>query len=214
MKKHLLLIIFFLPLFIFSQEESILNSDNGGNFELGIRSTTSVFGSTGNLGLGIGGQFRIRMSDRVNTEWFADFITENIDGLATRNDYHIGWSVMFYPINPIGKKITPYILAGHCFDYTKITTIENGFHNAEVASRFSSATQVGLGTHFYLSDKINISLSSQYMLHLGKDIHVEVHNENGHEELHIDSEDHSKSFSLEGHLLFTVSINYKIANLW
>ncbi len=218
MKKiKFLLIVFLSPLLLFSQENSSIvkanDSNLGGSFELGIRSTTSTFGSTGNLGYGIGGQFRIRMSNRVNTEWFSDFITEDIDGLAKRNDYHIGWSVMFYPINPIHKKITPYILAGHCFDYTKITTTLK-LQETETASKLSSATQIGLGTHFNLTDKFNISLSSQYMLHLGNDIHTEVHRENGHSELHIESDGHGETVSLEGHILYTISINYKIANLW
>ncbi|MGL4599812.1 MAG: hypothetical protein ACRCYO_19965, partial [Bacteroidia bacterium] len=39
------------------------------------------------------GQFRIRLTDRINTEWFADYISTNLNNLASRSDYHIGWSV-------------------------------------------------------------------------------------------------------------------------
>lgn len=210
MKYLLLLLLAGTTLTSFSQNEKKLN--NAGNFELGLRSTFSTFGSTGNLGKGIGGQFRIRMSDRVNTEWFADFITENIDDDAIRHDYHIGWSVIFYPLNTINKKVNPYILAGHCFDYTKIKPSDD-YYMTDV-SRLSAATQIGIGTHFNISERLNLSLSSQYMLHLGPDIHVEIHDENGIKELHIDKDGHEESFSLEGHILFTISINYKLANLW
>lgn len=210
MKYFILTFLLSFSSFLFSQKDS---QNYSGDFSLGLRSTMSTFGSTGNLGKGIGGQFRIRMSNKVNTEWFADFIVEDIEGIATRNDYHIGWSVMFYPFNTLNKKITPYILAGHCFDYTKITP------NAKIdimsqASRLSAATQVGIGTHFNLSNNFDISLSSQYMLHLGNDIHAEIHNENGVKELHIEQNGHGESFSLEGHILFTLSVNYKLANLW
>lgn len=210
MKVIPIILLLIIPLISFSQNDTSYNV--GGNFELGLRSTVSTFGSTGNLGKGIGGQFRIRMSNRVNTEWFADFITEDIDGAAKRNDYHIGWSVMFYPFNTIHKKVNPYVLAGHCFDYTKIKPSDD-FLMIDV-SRLSAATQIGLGTHFNFSKNFNLSLSSQYMLHLGPDVHVEIHNEDGIKELHIEKDGHSGSFSLEGHILFTISVNYKIANLW
>ncbi len=210
--KYLKFILFILPLSLMAQDETL---NKAGEFELGVRNTYSTFGSTGNSGLGFGGQFRIRLSNRINTEWFADYITENIDDLARRNDYHIGWSVMFYPLNPNDKKVLPYILAGHCFDYTKIIPSYNPLANesAEEVSRLSSATQVGLGTHFYITDEFNLSLSGQYMIHLGNDVHTEIHNEDGHREIHID-EPHDGSLSLEGHLLFTISLNYKIAKLW
>lgn len=209
--KYLLFIISLLSSpFLYCQDD--VNSKSG-EFELGTRSTISTFGSTGNIGNGFGGQFRIRLSNRINTEWFADFLSEDIDGLGKRNDYHIGWSVMFYPIDPIDKKITPYILAGHCFDYTKI--VPTGFNPAQSeASRLSSATQLGLGSHFHINEAFNLSISSQYMIHLGSELHTEVHNDDGYPVLHIDDDTHGESFSLEGHILFTISLNYKIANLW
>ncbi|MBL4668783.1 MAG: hypothetical protein HRT73_14105 [Flavobacteriales bacterium] len=206
--KHLnVLILLFLPFLLFSQEK---NTNKSGDFELGIRSTISTFSSSGNLGYGIGGQFRIRMSNRINTEWFADFITEDIEGLATRNDYHIGWSVMFYLGDPIEKKLSTYIIAGHCFDYTKISETKNSIDIIKPVSRLSSATQFGIGTHFNLSEKLNITLSSQYMIHLGEDIHIE-NTETG---FHVHDEGNNGTVSLEGHILFTLSVNYKIANLW
>jgi hypothetical protein len=202
-----------IPFFGFSQEKT---NSKGGEIELGVRNTLSTFGSTENTGYGFGGQFRIRISNKLNTEWFADFIAEDIDGIAKRNDYHIGWSVMFYPFNPENKKVTPYILAGHCFDYTKISAVQiqstENIHPE--ASRLSSATQVGIGTQFHLSEQFNLSVSSQYMVHLGQDLHTEVHYENGIKELHVEKEGHGESLSLEGHILFTISLNYKIADLW
>ena len=52
------------------------------------------------------------------------------------------------------------------------------------------------------------------MIHLGNDIHTEIYEHNGHKEIHIEQHDANESLSLEGHLLFTISLNYKIADLW
>ncbi|MCB0400562.1 MAG: hypothetical protein KDD41_00615 [Flavobacteriales bacterium] len=209
-RSWLLAVLF--PFQLLAQEGDLKKA---GEFELGMRNTISTFGSTGNTGFGFGGQFRIRLSNRINTEWFADYFTENIDGLANRSDYHIGWSVMFYPMDPVDKKVVPYILAGHCFDYTKIAPVYNPLTAAttQEVSRLSSATQAGLGAHIYLTEQFNLSLSGQYMIHLGNDIHTDIHEENGHREIHIE-EPEKGALSLEGHLLFTVSLNFKIGKLW
>jgi len=216
MKNYFLFGLLLVASGLFAQEDvsTIAVEKESGTFSLGVRNTFSTFGATENLGVGFGGQFRIRVSNRINTEWFTDFINEDIDGLATRNDYHIGWSVMIYPFKTKAK-LVPYVLAGHCFDYTKVRTTYNIYTSnpPQTVSRLSSATQVGLGTHINLSEIVDISLSSQYMMHLGSDVHAETHEHNGVKEIHIEKEGHS-GFSLEGHLLFTLSVNFKIAQLW
>jgi opacity protein-like surface antigen len=179
-----------------------------GKFSLGTRTTLSLFNGDdeGGTGIGIGGQFRVQLSNKINSEWFADFITSSIDNIASRNDYHIGWSLMYYP----GKKtdftnfLQPYILAGHCFDYTRIEEDNNA---SNFKNRLSMAMQAGAGTHFNLTPRFDFSLSAQYMLHLGKDIHAEV---SGNDVV-LTKTNSSKP---EGHMLVTLSINYKIANLW
>lgn len=214
--KRFIVILLLMPLFALAQDEipPNLSENPSGTFSLGVRNTFSTFGATENLGVGFGGQFRVQLSNRINTEWFADFINEDIDGLATRNDYHIGWSVMIYPFNT-QTKVVPYLLAGHCFDYTKVRSTFNTatISQPQTVSRLSSATQLGLGAHVHLSEIVDISLSSQYMVHLGSDVHTEIHEHNGIKELHISKEGHG-GFSLEGHLLFTLSVNFKIAQLW
>ncbi len=189
---------------------------SAGNFSLGLRSTASLFNSDGGFGSGAGGQFRLQLSDRVNTEWFADLITTNLSYAGRRTDAHIGWSVMFYLKNPqtaAQSILQPYVLAGHCFDYTKISAFSNPFENkaGETDERWSSAVQMGLGTHFNMSDRFDFSLSAQYMLHLGNDIHAHIEEGSGYPELEIEEHDGS---SIEGHLLVTLSVNYKIADLW
>lgn len=180
-----------------------------GQFSLGVRNTNSLFTDAGSPGTGFGGQFRIRMGKRVNTDWFADYITTDLQGLGFRRDGHIGWSVLFYMTkNPLqAKKLSPFILAGHCFDYTKVYALES----KESKDRWSSAVQMGLGTHYNVSERFDITLMAQYMNHLGSDLHSHIEEENGIK--HLEIEKHT-GIGLEGHMLVTLSLNYRLGNIW
>ncbi len=184
---------------------------------LGGRTTVSLFNDHKNemTGTGVGGQFRLRFSDAVNTDWFFDYITSDILNYAHRTDYHIGWSVLFYPINQLDyfrqdgefkPKFRPYILAGHCFDYSRI---ESKADATVYGERWSSAVQAGLGTHLELSPRFDISLTGQYMIHLGNHIETDYNFTTG-----MLSFNEHKGASLAGHVLVTLSLNYKIAKLW
>lgn len=198
------LLLVLLAMVVSANTQAQFGGKPGGIFSLGQRTTLSAFnsGHGERSALGIGGQFRIRLSDRVNTEWFADYLPATND-YTRRQDYHIGWSVMYYPLNTKGL-VMPYVLAGHCFDYTKHVDLSNRSNNID---RWSSAVQVGLGTHFNLTERLDISLSSQYMIHLGNEVHSHI------EEEVVTFEEH-KGGSLEGHLLFTLSFNYQLVDLW
>jgi hypothetical protein len=215
--SSLLALMLLFSSFSFSQVDVNKTKDfrttDGGTFSLGVRSTGSFFGVDGNAGYGAGGQFRLQLLRWLNTEWFADYITTNISDLGKREDFHIGWSVMFYPFRFKQKWFQPYLLAGHCFDYTKVTpfstaTVDNS-HNIE--SRWSAAAQLGLGTHFHIGNRFDIGFSAQYMFHLGKEIHADVVDNSGQRELHVET--HTGNI-LEGHLLVTLNFNVKIADLW
>ncbi len=174
-------------------------------FSLGARTTLSAFDHDGN-GLGTGGQFRIQVNNRVNTDWFADYITINMDDKVRSDYYHIGWSVLFYPFEGLHypKRFQPYILAGHCFDYNRKTAI---LDPSNTKDRWGSAVQAGLGTHLNLTERFDVSLTCQYMIHLTKEIEAEIDG-------NIVTISDQKSRHLEGHLLTTLSLNYKIFKLW
>ena len=205
MRKFIVVSIFFISSLVNAQDIQLKNNQ-GGLLSLGVRSTISAFNDskTNNFGKGIGGQFRLQLSERVNTDWFFDYLTSDIGSVAHRTDYHIGWSVLFYPYLKENQLIKPYIVAGHCFDYSYMA--ENSDKNNS-AKRWSSAVQAGIGTHINLSKRMDLSLTSQYMIHLGNHIHpvissnsIVFQNEGG--------------ISLEGHLLLTVGLNYKLIDLW
>ena len=220
MKLIFLFLMSFLALQVNAQEQRTFNP--AGMLSLGGRTTVSLFNDHKNemTGTGIGGQFRLRFSDAVNTDWFFDYITSDILNYAHRTDYHIGWSVLFYPINHLAyfhqpkdfkPKFRPYILAGHCFDYSKIEAKDgiSPLDGALYAERWSSAVQAGIGTHLELTPRFDISLTGQYMIHLGNHIETDFDFTSGTLSFH-----EHKGASLAGHLLVTVSLNYKIARIW
>lgn len=174
---------------------------------VGVRSAFSFFndGSWNDVGQGTGGQVRVQLSDRVNTDWYFDFLSGTIGKYGHRKDLHIGWSVLYYPLDPATTHhVKPFILAGHCFDNAQ------QFSNADAnirAERWSSAVQAGVGTHLLVGTRSDVSLVAQYMIHLGTDIHA-------HDESGVVSFEKEPGVSLEGHLLVHVSYNYTLFHAW
>ncbi len=216
--KKLLITALFLPFMATAQETETKDLESG-KFELGLRSTMSAFGDGGFVSTGVGGQFRLRFGSRLNSEWFADYITADLGGLGKRTDAHIGWSVMAYPFAYEVKKGAwlPYIMAGHCFDYTRIEQNSGSPGNQNLflpdPERWSSAIQMGAGLHFYPAQNFNISLAAQYMIHLGNDVEAQVIDDPfypGRDYLLIQEGD----LGLEGHLFISLSANVYIADLW
>lgn len=226
MKTKYLLLAIFLPMIGIAQsapsgsdkENTEKKKDNeSGKFQLGLRTVVSTFSDDEYSGLGLGGQFRLKFGDRLNTEWFADYITTNVADYATRTDYHIGWTVQYYAFNNEIKKgkFTPYIEAGHCFDFTNISLNPNDprcyYSPVMEMSRWSSAVHAGLGTSYNISDNFDVSLAAMYMMHLGKDLHTEVIK--GPTDIPT-AKLELGSAGIEGHLLITLSLNVYLGKLW
>lgn len=229
MQRLLILMVMMVPITVLADNDYLSNSIRKreyvdiqaipeyhpqGTIQVGMRTTLSAFSKDNAAGYGVGGQFRVWLWKKVNSEWFADYITTDLGGLGRRTDTHIGWSVMFYPFEGLlQSKFTPYFLAGHCFDYTKVTPYNTitELHTDEFQERWSSATQMGLGVHWNITNRFNLSMSSQYMIHLGNAIHTEVLETNGVKTLIVAEETGS---NLEGHLLTTISLNVRLGDLW
>lgn len=208
LRKSGILLLLCAPLLAFGQQELKIKKSHSGLFSLGVRSTISTFnhGDWSNVGTGVGGQFRLQAHDKINTEWFLDYLRSDLNGIGRRVDLHVGWSVMYYPLKDRGYKrfMKPYIIAGHCFDYTNMKQNSDPSNSME---RWSAAVQAGLGNHFNLTEHLDLTFIAQYMIHLGG--HAEAHVVEGELDFHKHS-----GVSLEGHLLFTLGVNYKIADLW
>jgi hypothetical protein len=204
---------FLLLLFPYAlMAQDVEENKNAGRFMLGLRTTVSAFSDVGYYGLGTGGQFRIQLGPKLNTEWYYDHIQTDLGGLGRRVDEHIGWSVMYYALGQktAKGKFTPYIEAGNCFDYTTVRV--NYTVSTAPLSRGSAAVHLGLGTHYNLSERTDITFKAQYMLHLGSGIE---------EEVHTDDITQAKTLiitkgspAIDGHLLLTCSVNFLVADLW
>ena len=204
---YIIVACFFTFSFKIQGQEASTSSSNRGLISLGVRNSISMFndGDWNSVGTGAGGQFRIQLSDKVNTEWFYDYLTANVGDFAHRTDEHIGWSVLFYPLQNIGtlRKIEPYVLAGHCFDYSLFT--DNNLENNST-SRWSMAVQAGFGMHFNFSKLFNISTTLQYMIHLSNDISATDNNG-------LVTFTKQPGVDLVGHILFNVSANFVLGKL-
>ncbi len=205
--KYYICITFCLLLqsgFLFAQFDNDFKAQS--TVSLGTRNTFSMFNDDPGIGKGIGGQARVQLSDRINTEWFFDYISSKNKTFTNRNDYHVGWSIMYYPGSNVdfSNLLQPYILVGHCFDYTRLSEQKN---KANYADRWTMATQAGLGTHINITSLLDCSVSAQYMLHFGKEIEATIDKD-------IVSIEKKNYSSPDGHLLFSVSFNYKLFHLW
>ena len=121
--------------------------------------------------------------------------------------------MLFYP-KQFGR-FTPYVIAGHCFDFARVTPLSTQYidRSSDVITRWSSAIQAGLGSHLFLNDRFDVSMSAQYMLHLGNHLDYEIQETTTGSYLETGAGDHQAA-GLEGHILLTFSLNYRIADLW
>ncbi len=159
-------------------------------------------------GLGKGTAFRLQISKRLNTEWYADYIKTEFKGRAFRWDRHLTNSVMFYfrSLDTLKYKFHPFVSASvFCLDFTHVEEVGTG----KSLQRFSFSQQFGLGAHYFITERADISLYAQYYNHLGNDIHIEELPDGS---LHI--EEHRERISLEGHMFVVFSVGYRIADLW
>lgn len=206
MKNIQFLLCFLMLPYGYSQAQEVSTKEKGaGEFSLGLRTTSSFFDNTntGLPGLGTGGSFKIRLGNRVNTDWFADYISTSTTYIK-RNDTHIGWSVLFYPFNYENKGFKPFVGAGHCFDYSKFVDIKDFDHSA---NRWSSAVQGGVGTHYFFTERFDMVLQAQYMMHLGTHLETDIVNS----QVTFRKE---KGTLEEGHLLITLGMNFTLGKLW
>jgi len=191
-----------------SKAKQIFSDNFGGLVSLGARTDINIFtAAPKSPGIGSGGSLRVQLLDRLNTEWFGDYVTSSLYNKAHRVDAHIGWNVMFYVLDPKGftRKFTPFVAAGQCFDYTSVRL--NG-ENQPLRSKATAAVQMELGCHYNITPRFDISLSTLYDLHLGKDLDTDL-NPDG-----TVSVTESKGAGWEGHVMFILSAHYKIFRLW
>lgn len=182
------------------------NTLRAGRFGLGMRNAANLWGDNQMLGIGAGGQFKLAFSPRVNTDFFADLIDSKGEKGSFRKDYHIGWAVQFglFKGGFGSRKFVPYIMAGQCFDLTKVGVV----YQTASPLVFSAAVQGGVGVSSFVHRNVELNLQLQYMMHMTQHVHLDW------DELGVASYEIDKGASTEGHLLTTFSMTFYFLNLW
>jgi hypothetical protein len=187
------------------QKPMRLKHDESGLFSIGIRSGLSFESSADgfNSSLGMGMQFRIMPTKHINTEWFAESYHGAFGDDAVRTDTHIGGLVLLYPQRKL-QRVAPFLAVGPNADFIKI---RDRLDKNNFQSRWSIGAQAGIGFHINMTYRTDMTISTQYMLHFGQTMALQL--DDGTTVFL----PHSGS-GLDGHLLFNVSINFKMADLW
>lgn len=212
LKKPLLLLIAIFCLATVNGQEK-KGSEQSGYFSITFRSSVSLWSLnqwTLN-GLGKGTAFRLQISKRLNSEWYGDMIKTHYKDKVYRWDRHLTNTLMYYfrDLDELEHKFHPFISASvFCLDITEVAEVKPD-GTGQLLRRFSFSQQLGLGAHYYLTERADISFYAQYYAHLGNDIHVEEHPDGT---IHIQEE--KGRISLEGHLFFVISVGYRLTDLW
>ncbi len=194
-------------------QEKVTN-EQSGYFSITFRSSVSMWSLnqwTLN-GLGKGTALRLQFSKRLNSEWYGDFIRTQYKGKVIRWDRHLTNCLMYYfrKLDTFKHKFHPFISASvFCLDITNVEIVGQGGQRSQSMGRFSFSQQFGAGTHFFLTERCDLSVYAQYYNHLGNDIHVDIHDD-GSFGLHAEK----NRISLEGHMFFVFSVGYRMGDLW
>lgn len=138
-----------------------------------------------------------------NTEWFVEFFHGGYTENAVRTDGHIGGLVMWYPQRR-PQSVAPFLCLGPNADFIKL---RDRLDAENFTSRWTVGAQAGIGMHITLTRRSDITLSSQYMMHFGQEMTLAT-DESTLVSIPADGS------GLDGHILFNVSLNYKMADLW
>lgn len=210
-KRIILVALVAITLQVDAQEVKKQRHVQSGYFSVTRRTSWSMWGLNQwkLTGLGLGTAFRIQFSQRLNSEWYADYIKTHYKGKVYRGDRHLTNTLMYYfrKLDTFKYKFHPFITTSvFCLDITKVEEVGPGGQSLQ---RFSFSQQFGAGTHFFFTERFDISIYAQYYNHLGNDIHIEEHDDGT---LHMEAV--KERISLEGHMFLVFSVGYRIGDLW
>ena len=173
-------------------------------FSLGTRITYSPVETINYMGNGLGGQFRIQPSARLNTEWYVDYLIRST-ALTAKKSTYIGWSLLLYSKgnNDCSKLFQPFLSIGHCFDRTLVYEKADPSNRA---TRLTMATHAGIGAHINLFPRFDLTCNAKYMLHFGKNIETAIVDNKPFIQL-------AKDNHFDGHFLMNLSVNYQLSKL-
>ncbi len=186
---------------------------NSGNLQFGFRGTINPFTKNGTSWVSYGAQLRVKVARRFNTEWFADYYPSIMKGKTERKDIRAGAVALYYPLHEIytGKECTPYFSFGTTATYTTITARKFDANEQQV-SRWSFGILAGMGMLLHVTPKMDIGFVTQYIGQLGSRFKFNSTSTISPERFPVQLPTTKVNF--EGQLLFCMSMNYTIGDLW
>lgn len=184
-----------------------------GDLQFGLRGTLNPFIKNASSWIGYGAQMRIKISRRINTEWFADYFPATIKWSGERRDIRIGSAIEYYPLHEIytGKECTPYFSIGPTSTYTQLNSRTFNAESWE-AKRWSFGVIAGMGMLLNVGKKLNFGFVTQYCSQVATELKFNKKYVGDAKSLPTKIPDTKVSY--EGQLLLCMSVNYTIGNLW
>ncbi len=184
-----------------------------GDFQFGLRGTLNPFIKNAASWIGYGAQMRIKISRRVNTEWFADYFPATIKWNAERRDIRIGTALQYYPLHEIytGKECTPYFSIGPTSTYTRISSGEFNSEQWE-AKRWSFGVIAGMGMLLNVSRKFTFGFVTQYCAQIATEFKFRNATITNVSDSRTTLPDNKVNY--EGQFLLCMSVNYTLGDLW
>lgn len=184
-----------------------------GDLQFGIRGTLNPFIKKAESWIGYGAQMRVKISRRINTEWFADYFPATIKWSGERRDIRIGSAIEYYPLHEIytGKECTPYFSIGPTSTYTQLSSRPFNAESWE-AKRWSFGVIAGMGMLVNVGKKLNFGFVTQYCSQMATELKFGKNYVGDSDNL--PTKIHDAKISYEGQLLLCMSVNYTIGDLW
>jgi len=196
-----------------AQQPKVQNA-NSGKLQFGFRGTVNPHLPSGASWLSYGAQLSLKVARRFNSEWFADYYPSAGKGNVERNDIRIGAAALYYPLHEIytGKVCTPYFSIGTSYTSSKITT-RNLDSQLTNVSRWGIGLIAGMGMLLHISPKFDLGFVSQYLGQVGSQFKTgETTALNNSERIIVQQPD--TRINYEGQMIFCMSVNYTLGDLW
>lgn len=203
--KLLILFFFIFSTWVCHTQRLEIYGKRSGLSSVGLMrvSFNSIINENGFPPIGTGAHGRIQLSNHLVYEGFFDFISYSND-YSRRNDIRFGPNLLIYFRKKIVPIFQPYLTVGTtvgCDFYFDLSNRKN-----KRKSWFYGA-QIGLGTHFNLTPRVDISLTCQYLISFSRNIETNTTNE-------VVEYVKAKGYSPRNQLTTVLSINYRIFDLW
>lgn len=138
-----------------------------GHITLGIRTgICALFYLPPAIGIGIGADLRVRCSRHIEIEGYTDYFHTNILNKGYRNTVDFGFNLLYIWVERpfIAKHFTPFLLAGISVNNNDIRS--EAYYTGAFQD-WSPWLNLGVGEHYYVTKRFDISLEAYYAIPLG-----------------------------------------------